>query len=317
VVALLQRRAFQDAAVLAAEFRGLRFIPAAKPDWKGRLAEADAAVLGYGFNLDEVLEQAPGLRWVHTESAGVDRLFTPRFRASGALLTKSAGVHAVPIAEHVLALAFAFARQLPALGRAQSRQEWLRPEPSAAFELEGQTLVVLGLGPIGQALGRKAAGLGLRVLGVRRDPLGAPPPGFEAVLPLARLAEALAQADHAAICLPLTPETKGLFNEDRFQQLKPGAFLYNIGRGRIVDQGALQRALQQGRLAGAGLDVTDPEPLPPASPLWSDPRVIITNHTSGASSKNADRTLALVKENLGRALRGEALLNAVDPEREY
>jgi phosphoglycerate dehydrogenase-like enzyme len=316
VFALLQRRAGPDAQRLRAAFPGVRFVPA-RESWKDAVAEADAAVLGYGIKVDELLERAPKLRWIHTESAGVDRILTPRFLASGVVLTKSAGVHGVPIAEHVLALMFSFARQLPVLGRAQANRLWLRPEPSLAFELQGQTLAVLGLGAIGQTLARKAQALGLRVLGLRRDPLAGPVDGVAEVLPISRLDEALAQADHVAICLPLTPETHGLFNDARFAALKPGAFLYNIGRGRMVDQGALLRALDGGRLAGAGLDVTDPEPLPLDSPLWQDPRVIVTNHTSGSSEKNPDRTLALLEQNLGRALRGEPLLHVVDPAREY
>lgn len=307
-------------ARLRGDHPALVFRPLSDTGRPEEAATAQALLLGRGEpGIDEWLRHAPQLRWIHTVSAGVDRLLTPRLRDSGVLLTNSRGVHAVGIAEHVVALMLAFARGLPALLDAQRAARWTPPPFRGSFELQGQTLAVVGQGAIGGALAAKAAALGLRVLGVRRHA------GDEAAVAgsiaptvgLAALDDVLAEADHVAICLPLTAQTRGLFDAARLRRVKRGAYLYNIGRGAIVDTAALLQSLDDGRLAGAGLDVTDPEPLPADSPLWRLPQVIVTSHTSGATPHNARRALDLFADNLGRARRGEALRNLVDPARGY
>jgi phosphoglycerate dehydrogenase-like enzyme len=150
------------------------------------------------------------------------------------------------------------------------------------------------------------------VLGLRRYPDTNKPDFVERLFGSDELDSALEQADHVAICLPLTDATRGLFNATRFARMRPGSYIYNIGRGAIIDSAALQESLASGHLAGAGLDVTDPEPLPPTSSLWDDPRVIITNHTSGGSSKNPDRTLEIYRDNISRAISGKPLRNVID-----
>jgi phosphoglycerate dehydrogenase-like enzyme len=315
VFLLTHPRAQEDAPALAKSFPGIRFV-AATEGWQKLAAEADALFLGRGVAIDEVLERAPRLRWIHNGGAGVDRILTPRMRQSDVILTNSSGVHSVAIPEHVLALMFAFARQLPELGRAQAARQWRRPT-GKFFELEGQMLAVIGLGAIGRSLARKAHALGLRVVGVRRGDLESPVEGVERVYGTAQIDAAIAEAHHVAICLPLTDATRGWFNDERFAHIREGAYLYNIGRGAIVDPSALDRALASGRIAGAGLDVTSPEPLPADSPLWSNPSVIITNHTSGGSPKNVGRVLDLVRENISRALEGRPLRNVVDKQRGY
>ena len=197
------------------------------------------------------------------------------------MLTNGSGNHAINIAEHVLALMLAFARQLPALVRAQDERQWRPPKIETLFELSGQTLAVVGAGALGCAVAARAAAFGMRVLGVRRTPDGTLPPGFASMAALADLDAVLAEADHVVITLPLTAETRGLFSTARLAAMKPGAHLYNVGRGAIVDPAALLAALRSGRLAGAGLDVTDPEPLPADSPLWSEPGVIVTRALVG------------------------------------
>ncbi len=308
-VLLTNQHAARDAVALASLFPSVRFT-ASIENWPQFIGDADTIFLGRGISVDEVLAQAPRLRWIHTEGAGVDRTLTEKLRQSGVVLTNSAGVHAVPIAEHVLALILAFARGLPALAKIQAKHAWVRPDENR-FEVEGQTLAVIGLGAIGQTLARKAQGLGLRVVGVRRraeDKLEF----IDRLYRPEELDQALEQADHVAICLPLTPETLYLFGAPRFQRMKRGSYIYNIGRGAIIDSQALLNALDSGQVAGAGLDVTDPEPLLPQSPFWSQPNVIITNHTSGGSPKNPARTLDLFRDNLARAHRGEPLRNVVD-----
>lgn len=296
---------------------GLRFDLLAPGDWHAKAAHVQAVLLGRGsIPVDELLDHAPDLRWIHSVGAGVDRLVTPRLRDSGVVLTNSSGVHAVAIAEHVLALMLAFARRLPSLLASQAQSRWAQRPLQGTFELQGQTLAVLGLGAIGSALAHKASALGLRVLAVRRRP-GPPPHGVARVAGFDELDGVLREADHVAICLPLTGATRGLFDAQRLGRLKPGAHLYNIGRGAIVDSHALQLALDDGRLAGAGLDVTDPEPLPADSRLWLHPRVIITSHTSGMTPHNAGRVIDIFIDNLGRAQRGEPLRNAVDLDAGY
>lgn len=300
-------------------YPSLHFRPVTASDWREQGAAAQGLLFGRGEpGIDEWLAHAPQLRWVHTVSAGVDRLLTPRLRDSGVLLTNSRGVHAVGIAEHVLALMLAFARGLPGLLQAQREARWTPPPFQGSFELQGQTLAVVGQGAIGSALATRAAALGLRVRGVRREAGAAETlPGTAPVVGFESLDAVLAEADHVAICLPLTARTQGLFDAARLQRVKRGAYLYNIGRGAIVDSTALQQALADGRLAGAGLDVTDPEPLPADSPLWRLPQVIITSHTSGATPANAQRVLDIFLDNLGRAQRGEPLRNVVDLARGY
>ncbi|HSD38543.1 MAG TPA: D-2-hydroxyacid dehydrogenase [Rhodocyclaceae bacterium] len=323
-VALAHPRAGEDFLRLQADHPKLEFLLANGADWQSQVATAQAVLLGRSLPIDELLDDAPQLRWIHTIGAGVDRLLVPRLRDSGVVLTNSSGVHAINIAEHVLALALSFARQLHVLGKAQARSEWLGPGVKGpyiplpkVFELEGQTLAVIGLGAIGQALSRKADALGLRVLGVRRSLRGELVPGVSQHYSVEDLDAALAQADHVAITLPLTPQTQGLFNAERLSRIKKGAYIYNIGRGAIIDSEALLEALHSGHIAGAGLDVTDPEPLPPDSPLWQHPDVIITAHTSGSTPHNARRTLDIFCDNLGRSLRGEALRNVVDKQLGY
>jgi phosphoglycerate dehydrogenase-like enzyme len=269
-----------------------------------------------GWKLDAaLLADAPCLGWAQAVSAGIDGFLFPEFLARGILLTNNSGVHAPNMAEHVLALMLAFARDLPNMLRAGMRHEW-HHHPERAFELGGQTLCVVGLGDIGQALAARAAALGMRVTGVRRRP-GLPPHGVERVTTLAQLDELLPEADHVALCLPLTAATRNLFDAERLARLKPSAYLYNVGRGELLDQSALIAALQSGRLAGAGLDVTVPEPLPRDNPLWELPNVVITSHTSGATPRYWERGTEILAENIRRYRADEPLLNLVDVDEGY
>ncbi len=283
----------------------------ADPLAPGSLAGADAAIV-WTLPADRLAE-APDLRWVQARGAGVEHLPLADLAARGIVLTNMSGIHASNIAEHLLAMMLAFARRLPQLVRAQERREWRDTVTHGeVFELGGQTLVIVGIGAIGSELGRRAQALDMRVVGVRRQS-GGPAPGWaEQVYPVERLDEALALADHVALAMPSTDETRGLFDAGRFAALKPGAFVYNVGRGGAIDSAALIDALRAGRLGGAGLDVTEPEPLPADSPLWEMDNVLITAHTSGATPRYWERAVERIIDNARRFQAGAPMRHTVD-----
>jgi D-2-hydroxyacid dehydrogenase (NADP+) len=264
----------------------------------------------------EAFERAGRLRWVQAGTAGVERLLSMGLAERGVLLTNAIGAHGVPMAEMILAMMLSFATGLHTLRWAQqSHRRARQPVLEAKFELEGQTLCVLGLGDIGGTLARKGVALGMRVLGVRRSE--EPFAGLEGQYTPDQLLAVLPEADHVALCLPLTQETRHMVGERELRAMKPSAYIYNVGRGASIEPEALLKALREGWIAGAGLDVTDPEPLPEDSPLWEMPNVLLSQHTSGSSPFNAERITAIFLENLGRYLRGEPLYNVVDVDLGY
>ncbi len=313
VVAVPLTAAHQDR--LAARFPDLRMEMVAEPSDED-LRDADALV-SWQFDA-AMLAAAPQLRWLQTGGAGVDNLPLRELAARGIVPTNMSGVHAINISEHVLAMMLAFARQLPRLLRAQTERQWrddvTRDE---VFELSGQTVLLIGLGDIGIAVGERAAAFGMRVLGVRRRAELPAPPGIDEMVPSERLEEALGWADHVVVSVPLTEGTRGAIGAAQLAAMKPGAYLYNVGRGPVVDTAALVEALASGRLGGAGLDVVDPEPLPPDSRLWGMENVVITAHTSGATPKYWDRAVEIIATNIERYQAGESLVNEVDLEAGY
>jgi phosphoglycerate dehydrogenase-like enzyme len=275
-------------------------------------AAADAEATFGGFSVERLralLLSAPKLRWVHTFSAGVDRYVPELAQYPQVTLTNNTGAYDVPIAEHVIAMIFAAAKRVPEHLAAQSRHEWQREVPHA--EVRDATLVILGMGSIGTELARLASGVGMRVVGVRRD-AGRSAPGVDRVVSPDRFVEVARHADYLAVTAALTPLTRGMVSADVLRALKPTAWVINIARGPIVDEAALVAALQEKRIAGAALDVFDTEPLPATSPLWSCENAILTPHISNSSPKVRERSLALVAENVRRFKAGEPLLNVVD-----
>jgi D-2-hydroxyacid dehydrogenase (NADP+) len=261
---------------------------------------------------------ATSLRWFQSVGAGVERVLLPGMRERGLVVTNTSGIHASNISEHVLAMMFAFARRLPFLVRAQLERSWKDDEGrQGVFELEGQTLLVVGYGEIGQALGRKAAALGMRVLAVKRTAPAVNPPDVETLGLFSDIPRLVAGADHVAICLPQTANTVGLFDAAMLSRMKPGAYIYNIGRGPIIDTAALVDALDRGHLGGAGLDVTEPEPLQVDSPLWDRENVLITMHTAGSTPDFWTRIAAIIDSNIRRFRAGEPLMNVVDYDSGY
>lgn len=290
-------------------------IVAVHGDELGSAAEAEAAFGGFSpERLRQVLAGAPKLRWVHTFMAGVDRFMPEMAGYERVLLTNNSGAYDVPIAEHVLAMIFAAAKRVPEHLAAQRRHEWQRESPHA--EVRDATLVILGMGSIGTELARLAGGVGMRVIGVRRDAsrrdASPPPHGVDRVVSAERFAEVVGEADYLAVAAALTPQTRGMVSAEVLRMLKPTAWVINIARGPIVDEAALAAALKEKRIGGAALDVFETEPLSAESPLWSLDNAILTPHISNSSPKVRERGLALVTENVRRFKAGEPLLNLVD-----
>ena len=263
------------------------------------------------------IPRAPRLRWFQQWGAGTDWLMRhPEVGAKDFILTNASGVHAIPISEHILAFLLAFARRLPEAFQAQREHHWKREFEPPAFELAGKTMLLVGVGAIGRYTAQIASALGMRVLGVRSDPSKSVP-HVERMFAPDQIEQALTEADFVVLTIPLTNETRGMFNGRLFNKMKSSAYLINIGRGGTVVEEDLVEALQNGRIAGAGLDVFATEPLPESSPLWDLPNVIITGHYSGATPYYDQRALEIFLDNLERFVNGKPLRNVVDKRRGY
>lgn len=306
------RFAAQDDA--AAGDAGSQIAPAAPTDQVVHEAEA---LITWEVEA-ETLAAAAHLRWVHAASAGVDHFDLAAIADRAIVLTNSRGVFAPNMAEHVLGMMIAIARRFPRLVQAQAQRAWRdRETHREVAELQGQTLLVVGLGEIGRAVAERASAFGMRVHGVRRRSELGGTPGVAADFDIAALRTAIADADHVVVTLPDTPRTRGLFDRETFAAMKSGAIIYNVGRGPVIETSALIDALASGHLGGAGLDVTDPEPLPADSPLWGMENVLITAHTSGATPRYWERQGNLVGENIRRWQQGAPLRNVVDLDAGY
>jgi phosphoglycerate dehydrogenase-like enzyme len=277
-------------------------------------AFASAEVLLLGATtasvLDQVVARAPRLRWIHSASAGVDRIATPVVRERGLVVTNARGVFSRPIAEYVVMMSLALAHRLPQLLELQRERTW---QPLRGRELSGLTVGIVGYGSIGVEVARLLEPFGCRVLATRRHPErgtgGAP--NVE-LLGLDGLSELLHSSDIVVVAAPLTDETAGLIGGDELAQMREDAWLINVARGRLLDEVALRRALESGWIGGAVLDVFTEEPVPPESPLYRTPNLVITPHTSWSSDRVAERTVDLFVENLRRDRAGEPLRNVVD-----
>jgi phosphoglycerate dehydrogenase-like enzyme len=273
-------------------------------------------------------ERVPVLRWVQLHSAGANRVVAEPLFHTDVVFTTASGIHAINIAEHVFAMLLAWTHHVPRLLEWQARREWPPDEQRWPLfvpqELWGKTLGIAGYGSIGRQIARVAKGFGMRVRALQHsdDPQdrGFSLPGVgdrEGAIPERyyrpeELFEMLAACDFVVIALPLTPQTRSLFDERAFAAMKPGAFLVNIARGEVCDEQALGRALHDGRLAGAALDVFVTEPLPPESPLWTLPNVLLSPHIAGFTPEYDNRGMRVFMENLQHYLAGEPLVNVVD-----
>lgn len=277
-------------------------------------------------------EQVPNLKWVQLYSAGADRLLTNPLFKTQVMFTTASGVHAIIIAEYVFTMIQAWYRKVRQLFAWQREHHWPSRQEERAVggeELYGKTMGIVGYGSIGRHAARIARGYGMRVLAMQRgsnhrdtgfvfpnigDPEGTLPSRYYA---FDQLHEMLSECDIVVIGVPLTNETRHMFDEAAFQAMKDSAFLVNIARGEVCDEAALIRALQTKRIAGAALDVVEQEPLPADSPLWDMPNVFLTPHISGINPQYNERAATIFETNLRRYLKGEPLYNLVEKERGY
>lgn len=269
----------------------------------------------------EEFAMAAKLQWVHCPSAAVHQFMYPAFMNSPIVLTNGSSVHGPVVAEHVIALIFALAKNIPAAVRFQEKHEWAQRAMwmggARPREVAGATLGLVGLGAIGREVARLASSLGMKVVAVRAHPEKQTPPGVQQVFSAAQLDELLAVSEYVVLAAPVTENTQHLFNEERLARMKPGAVLINVSRGALIDETALVGALQKKILAAAALDVFTEEPLPEDSPLWNLENLLITPHTAGLSEKMWERQFNLFSENLRRYLSGQPLLAVVNKQGGY
>lgn len=279
----------------------------------------DGADVLLGYCTHETLKNGKDLRYILNYSAGVDRcMSSPLIRERDLLVTNMQRIYGPGIAEHAIGMMYMLTRKLHVFHDRQREQQWDRKAVarSEMWEVQGRTLLVVGLGGIGTEIARRAAALGMRVIATRNSSREGP--DFVDYVGLAHELDTLAaQADVVVNATPLTTATTGLFDRKFFANMRPGAYFINVGRGRSVVTGDLIEALNSGQLGGAALDVQDPEPLPPGHPLWSARNVIITPHISAGSDAQMERFWLLVRENLRRYTSGEHMLNVVDIRRGY
>lgn len=290
------------------------------------IGEIEIAVGNFPYDL---LPDAKALCWFQQWSAGADWLLEhPEVQQLSFVLTNASGVHAIPISEHIIAVLLSFGRNLPQAGRAQQQRIWMQEGSDEqrgelkyytradTFEVAGKTMLLIGVGEIGERTAKIAQALEMEVIALRHNPNHESPEVDETVGPDELLA-VLPKADVVVSTVPLTKATHHMLDQKAFFAMKDGAFFINIGRGPTVDEQALIGALQSGKLGGAGLDVFEEEPLSTDSPLWAMPNVIITPHSSGVTPQYNDRAFALFLANLERYLAGKKLENIVDKKQGY
>lgn len=274
-----------------------------------RIGEADVLVIS-GLWHNALLEGTGKLRFVQSIGAGVDQFPRDRLAALGIRLASARGVNARAVSDHAMALILALSRRLPEARDNQARHVWrgmIGDRSAREDELGGKTLLVVGLGAIGGRLAQLAKAFEMHVIGIRSNP-AAGKGHADSVHGLGELTALLPRADYVALACPLTPETEKLINAEALVRMQRSAYLVNVARGRVVDEPALVDALRRHNIAGAALDVTVDEPLPPTSPLWDMPNVFITPHTGGETRRYEDNVLDILQENLDRLWRGDPTL---------
>ncbi|MBV9433097.1 MAG: D-2-hydroxyacid dehydrogenase [Hyphomicrobiales bacterium] len=303
--------AYQLQARFEARKTGLRSFEVRAPDELARrIGEADVLVVS-GMWKNELLDKATKLRFIQSIGSGVDQFAQDKLRARGVRLATAQGVNARAVAEHAMALMLALVRRLPEARDNQGKHHWramIGDLTRREDELSGKTLLIVGLGTIGNRLAKLAKAFDMHVIGFRRDPsIGRG--NADEVHAIGVLKSFLPRADFVALTCPLTKETERLIDAQALRAMKPSAFLINVARGRCVDEAALIEALTERRIAGAGIDVTQEEPLAAASSLWGMEHVLLTPHTAGETRSYEDTILDYLTENLGRLWRGETKLH--------
>jgi phosphoglycerate dehydrogenase-like enzyme len=275
-------------------------------DKEAASAIEEADVLGGGVSAAD-FPRAKNLRWVHSWAAGPDKQLFPAFVASDVMLTCCKGNGAIPLAEHAMMLMLMLNRDMIGWVRAQDERRW---DHRYHAELNGMTCGIIGTGYSGVDLAAKARAFHMRTIGLRRR--DQPTPHFDRMYARDELAQFLAASDFVVVTAPLTPDTRGMLGEAEFRAMKKSAYYICFSRGGIADDAALLRALQDGWIAGAGLDAHGQEPLPADSPFWTAPNTIITPHNGATTQATRDRGFQIFVDNLGRWCRGETMINEVD-----
>jgi phosphoglycerate dehydrogenase-like enzyme len=285
---------------------------------EANLCDADALVT-WSMRAEN-LKIAKKLRWIHSPAAAVHAVLIPEVVASDITVTNARSVHGPVVAEHAMAVMYALAKRLHVIRDAQQRREWFQQQlwdsSPRSRELAGATLVVIGLGAIGENIARAAHAIGMHVIGVREHPKRGSR-SVERVIGFDRLDSVLPTADFVVLAAPVTEKTRGLFDSIRLAMLKPSAYLVNVARAALIDHTALAAALKQKLLAGAALDVFEDEPLPPESPLWGLKELLITPHSAALSENLWERHYDLLSENLKRFRAHRSLVGEVDKQKGY
>jgi len=285
---------------------------------KSEIVDADLMI---AFSMRaEQFNAARRLKWIHSTAAGVHALLLPEVVESDVIVTNARDVHGPAVAEHAMGLIWAVGRQLHRVRDFQHQHVWAQErlwnEVPHPHEMRSSTLLVIGFGAIGRPLARMAHAAGMRVIAVREHPQQPSEPA-ERVFGFEELDEALPLADFVVMAAPVTDKTTGLFTEERLRKMKRGACLFNVGRGIQLDSAALVRVIREGHLSGAGLDVAEKEPLPPDSPLWDVPEILISPHVAGFDDLLWERQYELYSENLRRYFAGQPLIGVVDKRKGY
>lgn len=267
----------------------------------------------FGSIGEDAMPDAAALRWVHQPHAGVEGFMFPAFKASDVILTNCRGLYGTQIAEHAFALLLSITRRIPEQLEFMKSKHW---ERIPCVELAGMTMGILGLGGIGRAIAARAQAFEFDVIAADSESIDKPDTVSE-IFGLDGLMEFLARSNILVVCCPSTPETHKLLSHDQFNQMPDASYVVNISRGKVIDEAGLLAALQSGKIAGAGLDVTYTEPCPPENPLWEQQNVILTSHSAGSSQHIRKRAMQLFIDNLHRYVNGEPLVNVVDKQKGF
>ena len=295
-----------------------RIVPARPENVLQEIVDADAFI---GDITPDEVRAAKQLKWVQVMSAGVEQVLFPReggeaLRNSNIVLTNNQIVQGPEIADHAMSMLLMLSRRLFIYYKNQEQELWRSPRPYPGIELRGKTAVVIGVGGIGAQIAARANGFGMKVIGV--DPEDMPfMPFLEKVVKPDQLDEVVPQADVVFVSAPYTPQSHKMMGSGQFALMKKNSYFIAVSRGGIYDMGGLVKALDEKRLAGAGVDVTDPEPLPKDHPLWKFENAIITPHIAGRSDQDAGRMVGTIQENIRRFVAGKPLINVVDKKKGY
>jgi phosphoglycerate dehydrogenase-like enzyme len=309
VVDTPQRLAWLQEAV-----KGITIAAVTTPkDAFAQIPDADAYL---GFCQTQLLVAGKNLKWIHSRQAGVEECLTPKVREGGVLITNVQRLNGPNVSEHAMALLLTLTRQINVALANQEDGRWDAQNMQNVTDLDGKTMLITGLGGIGTDIAKRANAFGMRVIATRATHKDGPPFVAHVGLPK-ELPTMIGEADVVVNATPLTTETRHMFDAAMFARMKPTAYFINVGRGESVVTDDLVAALKDGKITGAGLDVTDPDPLPKGHPLWDVPNVVITPHTAATSELKEERGWILMRENMRRYVAGEKMYSVVDVKRGY